>query len=566
MRLVRYFFSFSVTFLGILFFAKSQDLTCVWKSIPEDSSAIMLDTLSAIPASIKVSDEKGRPFAFEYDINSGMVWVDFEGQEPTDSLLFCYQGLPFSFHKVHSNRTLMRDYDSMAFFKDKRELATNVFDFREEVFSSGQLNQSGNLTRGISFGNAQNVFVNSALNLQMEGELAENLNIRASITDQNVPFQPEGNTQQIQDFDNVLVELYNDKLSLAGGDVVLQQRQSEFLRYYKNVQGLQFSSDYQVNENWKASSQLSASIAKGKFASVQLEIMEGVLGPYRIRGPGNERFVIVMANSEKVFLDGKQLKRGFNNDYIIDYNQGEVTFTPSVVITQYSRVRVDFEYAERNFSRSILSANHIQENDKVNFYVNYYREKDDRNRPLFMELSDRDKRLLASVGDNLSQAALPRIDSIDFDPNRILYRKVLEENELGQSLIYYEYSTDPDQAFFSVSFNEAGAGQGDYIRKKQLANGVVYEYTPPVNGMKQGNFTIMSPLPSPNKKQMITAGARINMNDHEQFYTEVAFSEMDDNLFSERDNQDNKGFAVKSGFSSADREVKGFQGYRLKGM
>src|SRR5690606_2971291 len=192
---------------------------------------------------------------------------------------------------------------------------------------------SGNLSRGISFGNSQNVFVNSSLNLQMEGQLTENLHIRASITDQNVPFQPEGNTQQVQDFDNVLLELYNEKMSLSAGDVVLHQRTSEFLRYQKNVQGLLFTSNYLMLDNWKASSQVGLSIAKGKFASTSLQTMEGVLGPYRIKGPQNERFVIIMANSEKVFLDGKLLKRGFNYDYTIDYNQGEITFTTHVLLT-----------------------------------------------------------------------------------------------------------------------------------------------------------------------------------------------------------------------------------------
>src|SRR5690606_11437315 len=103
-------------------------------------------------------------------------------------------------------------------------------------------------------------------------------------------------------------------------------------------------------------------------------------------GPQNERFVIIMASSEKVFLDGKQLRRGFNYDYIIDYNQGEITFTANVIITEYSRVRIDYEYAERNFSRSILSANHIQEKNNVSLYLNFYQEKDNPNRPLFFEL------------------------------------------------------------------------------------------------------------------------------------------------------------------------------------
>src|SRR5690606_34916062 len=239
--------------------------------------------------------------------------------------------------------------------------ASEVFNFREEILPSNNLNKSGSLTRGISFGNSQDVFVNSSLNLQMEGQLSDGLNIRASITDQNVPFQPEGNTQQLQDFDNVLVELYNDKMTLSAGDVLLQERQSEFLRYRKNVQGLLFTTNYAMKGHWKASPQAGSSIANGKCASTQQELLQGESGPYRIRGPQNERFVIVMANSEKVFLDGKQLQRGFNYDYVIDYNQGEITFTPNVIITAYSRVRIDFEYAERNFSRSILTANHVQE-------------------------------------------------------------------------------------------------------------------------------------------------------------------------------------------------------------
>ncbi|EON75032.1 hypothetical protein ADIS_4521 [Lunatimonas lonarensis] len=522
-----------------------------------------MDSLSVFEQSISVTDAAGSKYEFSYDLSTGNIAVLLEEGVVMDSLLLCYQTFPFALNHTFRNRSLAEEYDSMAYFRDNRVKASPAFDFREEVFSSDKLTQSGSLMRGISFGNAQNVFVNSSLNLQMDGELAENLNIRASITDQNVPFQPEGNSQQIQDFDNVLIELYNDRFNLSGGDVVLQQRKSQFLRYYKNVQGLQFTTDYLPNEKWKASSQVGMAIAKGKFASVELEIREGVMGPYRIRGAGNERFVIVMANSERVFLDGKQLRRGFNQDYIIDYNQGEITFTPQVVITQYSRVRIDFEYAERNFSRSILTANHIQESERATVYINYYREKDDRNRPLFFELSDADKRLLSSVGDNLGLAVTPRIDSIPFDPNRILYRKVLEYSPEGELRTFFEHSTDPENAFFAVGFLEVGPNQGDYRRRQQLANGVVYEYVPPVNGMPQGNFTIQSPLPVPNKRQMITAGAEIKLGTHERLYTEIAFSDTDDNLFSALDNENNKGFAVKSGLVSERRPLGWMKGYNL---
>lgn len=552
--------------LLISVWVEAQTENCKWFSVIELQGSILLDSLSAIEETIKVQDKLERTYPFKYDLSSGMIKVNLDSSAMVDSLQICYRTFPYSLHQTAAKRTLMQDYDSMAMFRDNRVQAIPAFDFREELFPSTNLYKSGNLTRGVSFGNTQNVFVNSSLNLQMSGELAENLNIRASITDQNVPFQPEGNTQQLQDFDNVLVEIYNDKFNLAAGDVVLRQRQSEFLRYYKNVQGAQITTNYQIGDKWKASTQASASVAKGKFASIQLEIFEGTLGPYRIPGPQNERFVIIMANSERVFLDGKQLQRGFNYDYVIDYNQGEITFTPNVLITQYSRVRIDFEYAERNYSRSILTANHIQETDKISFYMNYYREQDNRNRPLFFEFSDAEKSLLASVGDNLEAASFPRVDSIPFDPNRILYRRLESFDDRGLPIVFYEYSTNPEEAFFAVGFSDVGQGNGDYIRSQQIANGPVYEYVPRVNGVPQGRFSILSQLPAPNKRQMFTAGSRVKLSAFEQAYTEVAFSSTDENLFSPLDNEDNNGFAIKSGVLSENRTFEKFKDYKFNAL
>lgn len=563
---VRYFVLILILNLGFCTSVFSQNSVCKWVPSEKFSKSFLLDSLSVLTESIKIKDRSDKDYLFAYDLNTGNIQIQLDREIQVDSLLICYNTFPYALNQTSAKRTLLADYDSTAMFRNNRVQATPTFDFREELFPSTNLNKSGNLTRGISFGNTQNLFVNSSLNLQMSGQLTENLNIRASITDQNVPFQPEGNTQQVQDFDNILVELYNDKLSLAAGDVVLQQRKSEFLRYYKNVQGAQFTTNYMVGDKWRASTQAAASVAKGKFASIVLEVAEGTLGPYRIQGPQNERFVIIMANSERVFLDGVQLQRGFNYDYVIDYNQGEITFTPKVLITQYTRIRVDFEYAERNYSRSILTANHIQESDKVSFYMNLYREQDNRNRPLFFELSDQDKSLLASVGNDVESAAVPRVDSVAFDPNRILYRKVIDIDDQGRPFEYFEYSNNPDEAFFAVSFSEVGQGNGDYIRQSQLSNGPVFAFVPKVNGESQGNYSIFSPLPAPNKKQMFTTGTRIKLNAYEQVYTEVAFSNTDLNLFSDIDNDTNRGFGVKSGIVSDNRVLEGFKGYKFRAL
>lgn len=552
-------------FLGSASLTLAQE-KCRWVSSSVFQNPTELDSLSAVPESIAVRDRGGNTYKFDFDLSNNLLKVLFgEGQIP-DSLQVCYRTFSLRFDTPIARRTLLANYDSTARFKDAQMADLPAFDFREELFPTTDLYKSGSLTRGISFGNTQNVFVNSSLNLQLEGAISDNLNIRASITDQNVPFQPEGNTQQIQDFDNVLIELYNENFSLAAGDVVLQQRKSEFLRYYKNVQGLQFTSNYKLKGDWTASSQGFASIAKGKFASIQLPIIEGTLGPYRINGPNNERFVIIMANSERVFLDGKQLQRGFNEDYVIDYNQAEITFTPKVLITQYSRVRIDFEFAERNFSRSIVGANHTQSNGVVDVYLNYYQEKDNRNRPLFTDFSQEELRLLAGVGDQTELALIPRIDSVAFDPNRILYKRVIEENGLGEPLVYYQYSTDPDLAYFELSFSQVGQGLGDYKRLSQLSNGTVFEYVPRVNGQRQGNYSILSQLPAPDSKRMTTAGTRIKLGDYEKVYTEMALSSTDQNLFSEIDDGNNQGLGIKVGLESEGRASNLFKGYTMKGQ
>ncbi|MEP2297456.1 hypothetical protein, partial [Algoriphagus sp.] len=562
---MRVWLLFWVSLLGGFTSVEAQE-KCRWVNSETFTLPTVPDSLSLLEETIKVSDESGKIYGFNYELSSNTLQVIFQSGAKPDSVLLCYQTFTIRFDQPIARRTLLEEYDSTARFKDTRMAELPAFDFREELFPTTNLYKSGSLTRGISFGNTQNVFVNSALNLQLEGDIAEKLKIRASITDQNVPFQPEGNTQQIQDFDNVLIELYNDDFSLTAGDVVLQQRQSEFLRYYKNVQGLQFTSNYKMSDMWTASSQVFASIAKGKFASIQLPILEGVLGPYRVSGPNNERFVIIMANSERVFLDGKQLKRGFNEDYVIDYNQAEITFTPKVLITQYSRVRVDFEYAERNYSRSIIGANHSQTNGKVDFYMNYYQEKDNRNRPLFTDFNQQELGLMASVGDSAELARIPRIDSVAFDQNRILYEKITETDEQGNDLVYYAYSTNPLTAHYELGFSQVGAGRGDYRRSSQLSNGTVYEYVPRLNGQAQGDYSILSQLPLPDSKRMVTAGTRIKLNEHEKVYTEFALSSQDQNLFSELDDDDNQGVGVKVGLQSEGRESSLFKGYIMKGQ
>lgn len=525
--------------------AQLSNLRC--KSIPGNSRFFKLDSLPIEPSSVYLLD---KDIHFDFDETDNTLTLP-----TTDSveLEVCYRVISSVFTTPMTGRPIAA-YEYAGSSIIKRESQGQTLQ-RQQLFSSAGLNKSGTISRGVSFGNRQSLFVNSSLNLQMQGRLSDNLSIQAVITDQNIPYQPEGNTQQLRDFDNVFVKIYNDRFGLTAGDVVLKNpfTESYFLKYYKNVQGLSLTVKDSVGK-WQSFSQVNASVAKGKFASIAVDPIEGVQGPYRLRGAEGERFIIVLANSEKVYLDGQLLNRGFDNDYVIDYNLGEVTFNANVVITQFSRIRIDFEYAEQNYGRSNLSFNQLLATDRTKFYFSIYREKDNPSNTLGFDLDTLELASLQLAGDDAQAAVIGGIDSVDFDENRILYaRKQVTIENITYTV--YEASQNRDSARFSLSFTELGLGLGNYVLVQSTANGRIYQWVPPINGQPQGVYEPVIRLTTPNQRLMTTFGLGQKLGKYDSIYQELAISNHDRNLFSSLDDSDNVGFAWKAGWRSKQRKL-----------
>lgn len=472
-----------------------------------------------------------------------------------DSIRICFRVLPQELYKpffIRNRETYsqVREYNVSERVSADQITKPNLFEFNN-------VDMIGAISRGITVGNNQDLVVNSALNLQIDGKLSENLLIQANISDQNIPFQPEGNTQQIRDFDNIFIKLYSDDHSLTAGDIVAKNPfdESYFLQYRKNVQGLDGLMNYNVNDNWTASTLGLISIAKGQFTSTMLAPIEGIQGPYRLRGANNERFIIVLAGSEKVYLDGELLERGFDRDYTIDYNQSEITFSNKILITRFSRIRVDFEYADQFFGRTNLNVAQSFESKDTKIYLNLYQEKDNPNNPFGFENDQENIAQLSLAGDNTLQSFISGVDSIGLVKDAILYAKKDTINN-GRSYDIYQYSPLSDANFYQVSFTEVSFGQGNYILKNTTANGQIYEWIAPVNGVSQGNFIPEIRVNTPNKRQMSIIGATHNITKYDKLFTEIALSNTDLNLYSNLDDEDNTGFAFKAGYESESRPLK----------
>ena len=540
--------SLIIILLFITAFAEGQGLSNLRiKFIETSTDTITLDTLSIAPGTfrMKVKGNQIDTSAFTLDfINAKLIWKKNSATYSeliNDSISISYRTFSFLFSKEysHKNTGIISRNNSIPYYY-------STTSGEPEIFKLSGLTKNGSISRGVTFGNNQDVFVNSSLNLQLAGKISDNLEILAAITDENIPVQPDGNTQQLQDFDKVFIQISNATNKLIAGDFELRRPTGYFMNYYKKGQGASFSSLINIDSTKKQLYKVSAAIAvsKGKLARNTITPTEGNQGPYRLIGNNGEYYIIALSGTEKIYLDGVLLTRGLQNDYVIDYNTAQVTFTTRRLITKDSRIVAEFEYSDKNYARSLLTLNNDYESKNIKAHLNIYSEQDSKNQSLNQELDSAQKALLASVGDSIQNAFYPTADSVAFNSSLVLYMKKDTTTSSGVYTIYL-YSTRSDSAFWQVNFSDVGANHGNYIQDINSANGRVFKWVEPIAGIPQGNYAPVALIITPKKQQMVTAGVELKLDNKNSLYVEGALSNYDINLFSNFDKKNDAGYAAK---------------------
>jgi len=515
----------------------SQNSSLRWKTLQVSSDTLILDSLTIYQNSLQVFCGEKKLSSRDYFFN-GITREFYFGKECADSLELMYRVFSIDFQKP------VQTIDTSMIYRDVGEVRDYYFnpvDQQTNFFSDDGIKKSGSISRGISFGNAQDLSVNSTLNLQLSGEIANNMNILATVTDDNLPIQPDGNTNQLQEFDQVFIQLYGKEYKIIAGDFWLKKPSGYFTNYNKRAQGL-FGQYTWGDEKSKWTAQGAGALSKGKFARNTIQGQEGSQGPYRLKGNENEPFIMVLSGTESVYLDGKLLERGQEFDYTINYNTAEVIFTPRHQITKDVRIVVEFQYTDQNYARSLFQGSVAYESDKFDFWMNLYSEQDAKNQSLQQTLSNNDKLLLGSIGDSLQLARSNAIDSVGFVDNQVTYKLV---DSLGIDSVLV-YSVSPDSAFYKATFTNVGMGNGNYVFDKFTAVGRVYKWVAPIGGVPQGDFEPSRLIISPKKNALISVGINYRWNKKWRVMSELSTSNNDVNTFSRIDNEDNRGVANKT--------------------
>jgi hypothetical protein len=463
-----------------------------------------------------------------------------------DTLCITYQSLDLSLKKEYKKRSIEVKYDER--FKDTIRVAKNESGgfTAESIFGAG-MEKSGTLVRGFTVGTTKDFTLNSGLRLQLSGKLSDEIEIVAALTDENTPIQPEGNTERLDELDKVFIQVKHPNATGTFGDFELQKKFGEFGLIDRKLQGLEGEFNYGGSDAYFA-----VASSRGKFNTNQFNGQDGVQGPYGLSGRNNEPNMIIIAGTEKVYLDGIEMKRGENNDYTIEYSIGQITFTTKRLITVASRITVDFEYTDRQFTRNFFGAGvHTAFlNNRVSLKVQYSREGDDQNSPIDVTLSDDDKKILAAAGNDRNKASKSGVSFALPDSLGVVHGLYAQVDTTINSVpdTFYVYKPGDPAALYNVSFSYVGDGQGDYI-KQSLGN---YSFV----GIKQGNYAPVIFLPMPKLKQVGNVVLDLNPWDGVFLSLEYVGSLWNQNTFSTLDKDKDYGYARNIFFKLEPRKIE----------
>ncbi|HWR83828.1 MAG TPA: hypothetical protein VN285_11050 [Candidatus Deferrimicrobium sp.] len=454
-----------------------------------------------------------RDIDYLFDGRSGTIDLTRLNHSPTDTLVLSYEPLPAWMRRIYG-----RPLPSVAAQGVDRSIPASPAVGKAATLSHPDITIAGAKSFQFSARSTGGSDFSQSLDLHVSGSLAPGITISGAVSDRGYDPAYGTSNSRISELDKVNLSVKSSLVSAQIGDIAVS---SSFDRGATAVKRVAGAGIRLRTGRWYVEG--TAARPKGRFETFGLPGQDGVQGPYQI-GAGS-RVRSVVPGSEQVWLDGMLLERGADKDYTIDYPSGQITFSAAHAIDQRRRIEVDYEPAAADFRGEILATGAGVSAGDSAFYVaaEFVREGDDRDLPLRMELSSGDRDLLAAVGDSIELAVRSGVTP---DSNGSY---ILIADSLPDSVFRFVGTGSGD---FSVAFSSVGAGNGRY---RYLGEGQ-YQFV----GSGQGDYEPIVTLSVPQRTDYYNSRAGVRVIPGADVEVEYRQSVTDRNLFSNRDDDDNR--------------------------
>ena len=207
-----------------------------------------------------------------------------------------YSAIPFSFLKIYKRDLFGTPPDDVPDTTPKdpsteSEKATTPI--QRPQTTPSQLEYSGSRSFGVSVGSGRALSQNQEFRINVRGNVSDNIEVLAMLSDQDLPIQPEGMTEDIQDINQKLIRIMHPKVSGTLGDFNATLGPSEFIFFPRALEGVKVEGNF----DWGRFHLIPSALPKGQSTS---KIIRGEEGRSEYRLDVNNQFVIVKAGSEIV--------------------------------------------------------------------------------------------------------------------------------------------------------------------------------------------------------------------------------------------------------------------------
>ena len=392
---------------------------------------------------------------------------------------------------------------------------------------------SGLKTFSVEMGTNRDATLEQSLDLTVRGRVAGDVELAATLSDRQLPFEPDGSSRELEDLDRIALSVRAPRAEATMGDFALDGIPGEFARMSRQLEGVRgFARTGDTRWN------VAAAGAKGERRTLEFRGEEGRQGPYALLSrTWAEDQNGVVSGSEVVWLDGSRMRRGADEDYVVDYGAGTVTFTVRRPITAQSRIAVDFEAGSSRYKRTLYAATSqggIPGGGA--WHASYVSEGDDSGSPLGAELTEQDKEALSQAGDSATTSSTLPSGVTYQGPGKGSYAWD-ESNPASPRWVYL----GPSHGDFDVEFASVGPGRGAYADTTGIEGERFYRY----RGESLGEYVPGRAVAVPSSRSLMDVGGSARLFGSLSLDAEVARSALDPNALSSRDDADNGGMAAR---------------------